>query len=51
MRSWRCAHVVARHNAAYFTHLRDESDRVLEAIDGGDRDRPRLSAMHVEIVH
>src|SRR5438067_10415387 len=27
-----CA-VVARHNAAYFTHIRDESNRVLESIE------------------
>ena len=43
-------HVLKRHNAAYFTHLRDESNGVLdavqEAIDIADKCR-----VHVEIVH
>jgi N-acyl-D-amino-acid deacylase len=44
-----CA-VVARHRAGYFTHLRDESNRVLEAVEeaiGVARAYP----IHVEIVH
>jgi N-acyl-D-amino-acid deacylase len=43
-------HVLARYKAAYFTHLRDESSRVLEAleeaIDVGER-----CGVHVEVVH
>jgi N-acyl-D-amino-acid deacylase len=43
-------HVLKRHNAAYFTHLRDESNQVLaaveEAIDFG-----RTCGVHVQIVH
>jgi N-acyl-D-amino-acid deacylase len=43
-------HVLKKHNAAYFTHLRDESDKVLdavqEAIDIADK-----CGVHVEIVH
>src|SRR5580765_5870298 len=43
-------HVLKRYNAGYFTHLRDESNNVLdavaEAIDIADRCR-----VHVEIVH
>ena len=43
-------HVLKRHNAGYFTHLRDESNKVLdavqEAIDIADKCR-----VHVEIVH
>jgi N-acyl-D-amino-acid deacylase len=42
--------VLKRHNAAYFTHLRDESNQVLaaveEAIDFG-----RTCGVHVQIVH
>lgn len=42
--------VLRRHHAAYFTHLRDESNKVLEAlaeaIDFAERCR-----VHVEIVH
>src|SRR6267154_1534501 len=44
-----CA-IVARHKAAHFTHIRDESNRVLEAIEeaiGVARAYP----IHVEIVH
>jgi N-acyl-D-amino-acid deacylase len=43
-------HVLERYNAGYFTHLRDESNKVLEAlaeaINVADRCR-----VHVEIVH
>jgi len=43
-------HVLKRHNAAYFTHLRDEANKVLdavaEAIDVADK-----CGVHVEIVH
>ena len=43
-------HVLKRHNAGYFTHLRDESNKVLdavaEAIDIAEQCR-----VHVEIVH
>ncbi len=43
-------HVLKRHHAAYFTHLRDESNQVLaaveEAIDFG-----ATCDVHVEIVH
>ena len=30
-------HVLKRHNAAYFTHLRDEANNVLDAVRRGDR--------------
>ena len=44
------ARVLKRHNAGYFTHLRDESNKlaaaVEEAIEVADR-----SSVHVEIVH
>ena len=36
-----CA-VLRRHNAAYFTHIRDEANRVMEACRGGDRYCTRL---------
>jgi N-acyl-D-amino-acid deacylase len=43
-------HVLKRHNAGYFTHLRDESNKVIEAvaeaIDVGEQ-----CGVHVEIVH
>ena len=43
-------HVLKRHNAAYFTHLRDESDGVIasveEAIAFGE-----ATGVHVQIVH
>ena len=43
-------HVLKRHNAGYFTHLRDESDKVIaameEAIAVGEQ-----CGVHVEIVH
>ena len=35
----------------YFTHLRDESNNVLDAIAGGDRRRREQCGVHVEIVH
>jgi N-acyl-D-amino-acid deacylase len=44
-----CA-VVARHKAAYFTHIRDESNRVLEAIEEAVA-VARAYPIHVEIVH
>src|SRR5207253_2931296 len=44
-----CA-VVARHKAAYFTHIRDESNRVLEAIEEAIA-AARAFPIHVEIVH
>jgi len=44
-----CA-VVKRHNAGYFTHIRDESDGVLEGIDEAIA-VARAHRIHVEIVH
>jgi N-acyl-D-amino-acid deacylase len=44
-----CA-VVARHRAGYFTHIRDESDRVMEAIEEAIA-VARAYPIHVEIVH
>jgi N-acyl-D-aspartate/D-glutamate deacylase len=44
-----CA-VVARHKALYFTHLRDESNRVLEAVEEAIQ-VARAYRVHVEIVH
>src|SRR4029077_20106036 len=44
-----CA-VLQRHNAAYFTHIRDESNRVLEALDEAIA-VARAFRIHVEIVH
>src|SRR4029079_5995444 len=43
-------HVLKRYNAAYFTHLRDESNKVLEALQEAIviADKCRV---HVEIVH
>ncbi len=43
-------HVLKRHNAAYFTHLRDESGRVLEAVEEAI-DVGETCGVHVEIVH
>jgi N-acyl-D-amino-acid deacylase len=43
-------HVLKRHNAAYFTHLRDESDKVLEAVQEAV-DMAAQCGVHVEIVH
>jgi N-acyl-D-aspartate/D-glutamate deacylase len=44
-----CA-VVERHNAAYFTHIRDESNRMTEALEEAI-DIARAYHIHVEIVH
>jgi N-acyl-D-aspartate/D-glutamate deacylase len=43
-------HVVKRHNAGYFTHLRDESNGVLDALAEAI-DIARQCGVHVEIVH
>ena len=42
--------VLKQHNAAYFTHLRDESDKVLDAVQEAI-DFARACRVHVEIVH
>jgi N-acyl-D-amino-acid deacylase len=44
------AHVLKRHNAGYFTHLRDESGGVLEAVAEAI-DIGATCGVHVEIVH
>src|SRR5580700_7836746 len=44
-----CA-VVARHKAGYFTHIRDESNKVIEAIEEAIA-VARAYPIHVEIVH
>ncbi len=43
-------HVLKRYNAGYFTHLRDESNKVIEAIEEAI-DVARQCGVHVEIVH
>jgi len=43
-------HVLKRHNAGYFTHLRDESNNVLEAVQEAI-DIAEQCKLHVEIVH
>ncbi len=43
-------HVLKRHDAAYFTHLRDESNKVIEAVEEAI-DIARACRVHVEIVH
>jgi N-acyl-D-amino-acid deacylase len=43
-------HVLKRHNAGYFTHLRDESNNVIEAVAEAI-DIARHCGVHVEIVH
>ena len=43
-------HVLRRHRAAYFTHLRDESNKVLEAVQEAIQ-VAELCNVHVEIVH
>jgi N-acyl-D-amino-acid deacylase len=43
-------HVLRRHNAAYFTHLRDESNKVIEAVAEAI-DIAAHCGVHVEIVH
>jgi N-acyl-D-amino-acid deacylase len=42
--------VLARHNAGYFTHLRDESNTVLEALDEAI-DIAQTCGIHVQVVH
>jgi N-acyl-D-amino-acid deacylase len=42
--------VVKRHNGGYFTHIRDESDRVLESVEEAIA-IARTCGIHVEIVH
>jgi N-acyl-D-aspartate/D-glutamate deacylase len=42
--------VLKRHNAAYFTHLRDEANKVVEAVEEAI-DIARTCRVHVEIVH
>jgi N-acyl-D-aspartate/D-glutamate deacylase len=44
-----CA-VLRRHNAAYFTHIRDEANSVMEAVEEAI-DVARTCGVHVEIVH
>jgi N-acyl-D-aspartate/D-glutamate deacylase len=43
-------HVVKRYNGGYFTHLRDESDKVIEAVEEAIA-IARDCGVHVEIVH
>jgi N-acyl-D-amino-acid deacylase len=43
-------HVLARHNAGYFTHLRDEANKVLEALAEAIEVAEQCR-VHVEIVH
>ena len=43
-------HVLKRHNAGYFTHLRDESNKVIEAVQEAI-DIAEKCRVHVEIVH
>jgi N-acyl-D-amino-acid deacylase len=43
-------HVLKRHNAAYFTHLRDESNKVIEAVAEAIA-IAQACGVHVEIVH
>jgi len=42
--------VLKRHNAAYFTHIRDESNKVIESVEEAI-DIARTCGVHVEIVH
>ena len=44
-----CA-LLKHHNAAYFTHIRDESNKVVEAVEEAI-DIARACRVHVEIVH
>ena len=44
-----CA-VLKKYNAAYFTHIRDESNKVMDAIEEAI-DIARATGVHVEIVH
>jgi N-acyl-D-amino-acid deacylase len=43
-------HVLKAHNAGYFTHLRDESNRVIEAVEEAIEIAEQCG-VHVEIVH
>jgi N-acyl-D-aspartate/D-glutamate deacylase len=43
-------HVLKRHNAGYFTHLRDESNKVIEAVAEAIAVAEQCG-VHVEIVH
>jgi N-acyl-D-amino-acid deacylase len=43
-------HLLKRHNAGYFTHLRDESNQVIEAVKEA-LEIAELCGVHVEIVH
>jgi len=43
-------HVLRRHNAGYFTHLRDESNKVIEAVAEAIA-LAQSCGVHVEIVH
>ena len=43
-------HVLKRHNAGYFTHLRDESNKVIEAVAEAI-EIAQHCGVHVEIVH
>jgi N-acyl-D-amino-acid deacylase len=43
-------HVLKRHNAGYFTHLRDESNKVIEAVAEAIA-IAQACGVHVEIVH
>ena len=43
-------HVLKRHNAGYFTHLRDESNKVIEAVAEAI-EIAETCGVHVEIVH
>jgi N-acyl-D-amino-acid deacylase len=43
-------HVLKRHNAGYFTHLRDESNKVIEAVEEAIA-LGEICGVHVEIVH
>ena len=43
-------HVVKRYDAGYFTHLRDESNKVLDALDEAI-EIAQTCGVHVEIVH
>jgi len=44
------AEVLKRHNAAYFTHIRDESNKVVEGVEEAIT-VARATGVHVEIVH
>ena len=43
-------HVLKKYNAAYFTHLRDESNKVIEAVEEALQIAEQCG-VHVEIVH